>query len=134
MRKMICLVLATACLSMSAMEVSAYAARALPPGQESTEGIAKLKQKLLEVPSGTMVEVKLLNKQKIRGRLEKIDDQGFSLTTSQQGKIVTQTVAFTEVGSVKKAEGGKAGHAVVWMLAGVGVLVVIGVIIAVAQL
>lgn len=134
MHKVISLLLVTAFLGATTIDAWGSAARAVPSGQASTERTAKLKEKLLEVPTGTMIEVRLQNKQKIRGRLGQIDDQGFSITTTQQGKIVTQNVAFAEVNSFRKAEGGKAGRRVVWMLAGVGVLVLIGVIVAVAQL
>lgn len=134
MRKAVCLFLITAFLGATTMEARNQGASAAPPGQASTERVAKFKEKILAVPTGTMIEVRLLNKEKVRGRLGQIDDNGFSLTTSQQGKIVTQNIAFTEVNSFRKLEGGKAGHRVLWMLAGIGVLVVIGVVIAATQL
>jgi hypothetical protein len=134
MHKVICLFLITAFLGATTMEARNEAASAAPPGQESTKRVEKLKEKILAVPTGTMIEVQLLNKQKVRGRLGQIDDNGFSLTTSQQGKIVTQNIAFTEVNSFRKLEGGKAGHRVVWMLAGIGILVVIGIVVWAAQI
>lgn len=134
MLKVTHLLLVTAFLVSMAFGAQESAARAVPPDQQSAEATARLKQRILEIPAGTMVEVKLLNRQKVRGRLGQIDDRGFSLTTAQQGKIVSQTTAFSEVNSFKKIEGGKAGHRVLWMLAGVGVLVVICAVIAATQL
>lgn len=127
-------ILASVLLGVTVMEARTAAALSAPSSNAPAETTAKLKEKLLSVPTGTMIEVKLLNKEKVRGRLGQIDDQGFFLTTSDQGRIVTRNLAFTEVSAVRQVEGGKAGHRVLWMLAGVGALVVIAIVIAAAQL
>jgi len=105
-------------------DVAALAVGAVPAGQAGTEQKPTLKERILEIPSGTMVEVRLLNKQKIRGRLGEITNEGFSLQTAQGDKVETQKIAFTDAKSVKKVEGGKAGHAVLYALAGIGALFV----------
>jgi hypothetical protein len=52
------------------------------------------------------VEIKLANRQKLRGRLGSTTDSGFDLQYTREGKIVTETLAFDSVQSVKLA-----GHA-----------------------
>ncbi len=133
MRKAICLVLATVFFSAATLDARSNKSRAVSSSQSPTERETAIKKKLIEVPPGTMIEVRLLNKQKIRGRLGQVDDQGLTLTTAQEGKIVTQKIAFNEVNSFKNVEPGKGGHKVVWMLAGIGVLVGICAIIAAIQ-
>ena len=84
-----------------------------------------------------MIEVRLLNKEKIRGGLGELANEGFSLTTAQGEKIETQKVSFTDVKSFKRIEGATTGRAVgkglLWGLAGIGVLTVILVIWAVSR-
>lgn len=91
-----------------------------------------MKERLLEVPPGTMIEVRLLNKKKLRGRLGEINDEGFNLTTAQGEKITKARIAFTDLKSFKKVEGKKAGagRIVIYMLAGIGVFVVVAIIMA----
>jgi hypothetical protein len=119
MRDAICLVLVAVFFSATTLEARVGALGPMPGAQESTAK-PTLKERILEVAPGTMIEVKLLNKQKIRGRLGELTDEGFSLTTAQGEKITTQKIAFAEVKSFKKVEGGKAGHAAVYALAGIG--------------
>jgi hypothetical protein len=123
MRNIICLLLVTMIFGTTTLEARVGAAGAVPPGQAGTERKLTMKERILEVPPGTMIEVRLLNKQKIRGRLGELTDEGFSLTTAQGQKIETQKVVFTEVKSFKKVEGGKAGHVILYYaLAGIGAL------------
>ena len=128
MREMICCVLATMLFSTTMLEARVHAALAVSLGQATAEQKPTMKERLLEVPPGSMVEVRLRDKQKIRGRLGEIDDEGFNLTTVQGEKVVKQKIAYTELKSFKKIEGHKAGHALVYTLAGIGVLFVILII------
>jgi hypothetical protein len=121
----VCLALATLLFGCSILEARAAASGTTAPGQTGSDRKATLKERILEIPPGTTIEVRLLNKQRIRGRLGEITDDGFSLTTVQGDKIATQRIAFTELKSFKKLEGGKAGHAVLYGLAGLGVLLVV---------
>jgi hypothetical protein len=125
MRNIICLVLATMLFGMTTLEARVDAAGAVPVGQAGTEKKLTIKERILEVPPGTMIEVRLLNKQKIRGRLGELTDEGFSLTTAQGEKIETQKISFSDLKSFKKVEGGKAGHALLYALAGIGVVFVV---------
>ena len=110
-------------------------ARAGSPTEETTTK-PTMQERILEVPSGTVVEVRLLNKQRLRGRLGEVTNEGFSLQTAQGTMIETQKIAFTDVKNFKPAEGttgSKVGKGVVYGLAGLGVLVVIMVIWALAH-
>ncbi len=133
MRDVICLVLVAVFFCTASLEARVDAAGAVPDAPEESQAKPTLKERLLEVPPGTMIEVKLLNKQKIRGRLGELTDEGFTLTSAQGEKITTQKIAFTEVKSFKKVEGGKGGHAVVYALAGAGAIFVVLLIVALSQ-
>ena len=130
MREMICCVLATMLFGTTVLEAQVHAALAVSLGQTSTEQKPTLKERLLEVPPGTMIEVRLRGKQKVRGRLGELDNEGFNLTTVQGEKVVKEKIGYAEVKSFKKIEGHKAGHALVYTLAGIGVLTVILLIVA----
>jgi len=129
MRDIICLVLVTVFFGTTTLEARVGAAGAVPAGQAGTERKLTMKERILEVPPGSMIEVRLLNKEKIRGRLGELTDEGFSLTTAQGEKIEAKKVAFTDVKSFKKVEGGKAAKTAGWIvlgaLAGLGVLMVV---------
>ena len=135
MRKVICLLLTTAFLGTTAMDARNNAIAAVPTGQASTERQTNLKQKILEVPPGTMIQVRLLNKQKIRDKLGQIDDEGFNLTAVEQGQIVTKKIAFNEMKSFKQVTSAKtkAGHTALYILAGIGVAVLVVAILFAAQ-
>ena len=126
MRNIICLVLVAMLFGTTTLEAKVGAAGAARSGQEGTERKLTPKERILEVQPGTMIEVKLLNKQKLRGRLGEITDEGFSLQTAQGNKIETQKIAFNDLKSFKTVEGGKAAKTAGWIvlgaLAGVGVL------------
>jgi hypothetical protein len=119
------------CLLWAQCGISAKAAapEASPPQKTSDSGQATLKERVLEIPAGTMVEVRLTNREKLRGRLGEISDDGFNLQTAKRDKIETRKIAFDELKSVKKVEGNKgaqtAGYIVLGGLAGVGVLFLI---------
>jgi hypothetical protein len=131
MRNIICLVLATLLFGTTTLQARVGAFDAVPGGQAGSERKPTLKERILEIPPGTMIEVRLLNKQKIRGRFGNLTDEGFSLTTAQGEKIETVKVAFADVKSFKKLEGAKAAKTAGWIvlgaLAGVGALVLIAI-------
>jgi hypothetical protein len=137
MRDIICLVLATLLFATTTLEAKVSAAGAVAPGQAGTEQKPTLKERILEVPPGTMIEVRLLNKEKIRGRLGDLTNEGFSLTTAQGEKIEILKVSFTDMKSFKRLEGATSGKAVgkglLWGLAGIGILTVVLVIWAASR-
>jgi len=93
-----------------------------------------LKAQLIEIPSGAPVEVRLENKQKLRGKLGGVTDAGFDIQTVRDGKIVTSNVRFDEVKSVKHRKGMSTGAKIaVGALAGIGAFVLVVVAIAAAR-
>jgi len=129
MRDTICLLLATILFGQSVLEARVGASARARAGQEQTQAKPTVKERILEVPPGTMIEVRLLDKTKIKGRLGEITDQGFTLQTAQGNKIATQQIAFADLKSFKQV-GGKGGHG--WyILAGVGITVTVIVIAAI---
>jgi hypothetical protein len=133
MRGRISCILAAVLFTTTTLESRGSVLGAISLGRMAAEQPSNLKERLLAVPPGTMIEVRLQTKQKIRGRLGEISDEGFSLTTLQEQKVVKEEIAFADLKSFKKVEGGKAGHRVLWMLAGVGALVLILSVIILAR-
>jgi len=126
MRDLICLVLATMLFGYSTLEARVSASGAVPPGQAESKAKPTVKERILEIPSGTIVEVRLLNKQKLRGRLGEITDEGIALQTAQGNKIETRKIAFNDLKSFKRVQESKAGRTVGWAV--VGVLAGLGVV------
>ena len=137
MRDMILLILISVLFGNSVLEarVGASATGASLP-QETTQK-ATVQERIMEIPPGTMVEVRLMNKHTLRGRLGEVTNEGFSLQTAQGNKVETQKIAFTEVKSLKKVEGEttgkKVGRGVIYGLAGIGVLILIMTIVLLAR-
>ena len=130
MRNLISLILTTTILWATTLEARTNTPPAGPSGNVPAGQSAKIKERLLDVSPGTMIEVRLLNNQKVRGKLGQMNDEGFTLTAVEQGKIVTQTIAFNEVKSFKRVTSAttKTGHTLVYILAGVGALMVVMII------
>jgi hypothetical protein len=93
-----------------------------------------LKEHITQIPAGSIVEVKLAGKQKIRGRLGSITNSGFDLQFTKAGRTVTDTLAFDNVRSVKVVgQGWSTGKKiVVGTLIGAGVIFIIGLIACLA--
>lgn len=93
-----------------------------------------LKTQVIEIPAGSVVEVRLLSKEKLQGRLGQLSDAGFELQAVKDGKIQTQKVAFDQVQSVKvKGRGmGNGAKITLGILAGVGIVFLVFTLIAVA--
>ncbi len=105
------------------------------PTEETTKK-PTLQERILEVPNGSIIEVRLMNKQKVRGKLGEVTNEGFSLQTAQGTKVETQKFTFTDVKSFKLVSGTtatKAGRGLIYALAGIGVLAVVLIIVGVAM-
>jgi len=64
--------------------------------------IETLKHKALEIPAGGLVEVKLLSKEKLRGRMGVVTDLGFSLQYAVGDTVQERQITFQELKSVKE--------------------------------
>src|SRR5271157_3412 len=137
MRDTILLILISVLFGNSVLEarVGASATGASLP-QETTKK-PTVQERIMEIPPGTMVEVRLMDKHKVRGRLGEVTNEGFSLQTAQGNKVETQKIAFTEVKSLKKVEGEttgkKVGKGLIYGLAAAGILLVVIIIVAIAK-
>ena len=80
-----------------------------------------IKEQAVTVSAGSSVEVKLLNGQKLRGRMGEVSATGFVLQSVNGDKAVNRTISFDEAGSIR------AVHHTVRIL-----LIVVGVVAAVA--
>jgi len=108
---------------------------AAPAGQPSRK--LSLKERLLEIPTGSIIEVRTQANEKIRGRLTETTNEGLSVQRFQNGKLETLAIAYSDVKSVKvtaakEPPGGKAGKTAGWIilggLAALGVLMLVGLI------
>lgn len=56
------------------------------------------------MPEGTFIEVRLLDKSKLHGRLDKVEAGGFLITTPTANHLdlLQRRIAFTELKSVKR--------------------------------
>ena len=82
-----------------------------------------LKAKLIEIPTGSVIVVKMNNKEKLRGKLGTITDAGFDVQTVREGKIESLTLTYGSVKSVDRQGKGMstAGKVTLGALAGAGV-------------
>ena len=99
----------------------------LPPEQ-------LLKAALVEIPTGAVIEVKLKDKQKVRGKLGQLSDADLQIQTLQSGKIETRSIALDQIKSVKAQGKGMSTGAKITLgiLAGIGAFFVIIFIVAAA--
>jgi hypothetical protein len=61
-------------------------------------------ERILAMPPQSFIEVKLADKTKVRGRLDKIDTVGFIVTTpaADQASVIERRISFSEVKSVRQ--------------------------------
>jgi hypothetical protein len=106
------------------------------PGGNAQDKGPTIQERLVLLPAGCVVEVKTDLKKKITGRLGALNPDSFELQTAKGANIEKLTLRYDEVKSVKQLDHkgmGTAAKITVGILAGLGVLVVIGIIIAAAH-
>jgi hypothetical protein len=132
---MLCIVLASILFLHSGLEAKAKVHGATSPAQAEAKPI--FKERILEIPPGSMIEVRLVTKEKVRGRLGEVSNEGFSLQTAKGNNIETRKIAFEDLKSIKKVEGAKAaktaGYVTLGVLAGLGAVLLIIIIAVLAQ-
>jgi hypothetical protein len=96
-------------------------------------------ERILAIPPQSFIEVKLADKTKVRGRLDKIDTDGFIVTTpaADQASVIEPRISFSEVKSVKqlKDEPGTGGQiAREAGRTGLKVVIIMGAIVAIGAI
>lgn len=84
---------------------------------------------VLEFAPGTLVEVKLKNKQSLRGRLGEAAPDGFEVQSAQGDRVETKTVSYAEVQSVRALKGDGKGTR---FLAAVGAVFLVLMVVSLA--
>lgn len=95
-----------------------------------------LKEKVVLINSGSVIEVVLKNKEKIRGRMGPVTDTGFDVQYVVKDQTTTRTVPFDDVKKVKQQrdEGMGLGTKIaIGVLAGMGVLLLVSLIAVAAS-
>lgn len=133
----ISMVLLLVTLELGWAGATADVARAASPEQAKTNHKAqKLREKVLEIPPQTMVEVRLKNKKVVKGRLGDISSDSFVVREAVGQRIEDQKIAFDDVKSMKKFEGNKAlrvaGYSAIAMAVALGTAMVISLIVVLA--
>ena len=100
----------------------------------ASQGVGGVERQVRLAPTGSSVEVRLKNNDKLRGKLGSIYDDGFELQATKSGATVR--VAFIDVESVRQKEGMSTRKKVgigLGMFAGLAVLVTYLVVAAIAS-
>ena len=120
-------------LSVNSLPGKPRSVATLHSAQAPTVQKATLKEQVLAIPAGSLVEIRLKTKEKLRGRLVEVSNEAITVKVAKGDKIDERKLAFDELKSIKSVDGGsKAGKVTLYILAGVGVgLVVLFVIAAV---
>ncbi len=127
MRDIICLILATIVFGTTTLQARVGASDVVPSGRAGSQAKATLKEQVSQIPAGSQVEVRLLNKERFRGRLGEVSDEGFTVQVATGNRIETRKVAFSDAKSVKAIERGKKRN----ILLGAGVTFVLLFVLAV---
>ena len=77
-----------------------------------------LQEKVLEIPPGSRVQVRLKNKEKLRGRLGEVSNEGFVVQYARGNQIEERKIGFDEVKSLKVKKDGS--NKILLVLAAVG--------------
>ena len=80
-----------------------------------------VREQVLEIALGSPVEVRLRSKQKLKGRMGEVSDEGFSVQHVKADKLETTKIAFSEVKSIKEVGQSKHSRAKMagWIAVGV---------------
>ena len=98
------------------------------------ERTRKLTEKVSSIPEGTIVQVKTIDNQLLKGRIGELTGTGFSVQTVRNEKVETIGVEYARAKSVKviaragehrRGGAGTAGWVVVGGLAAIGTIAVI---------
>jgi hypothetical protein len=103
-------------LACSLTRNSAFARPANGPG-DRVGNATRLREQVAHLRAGELIEVRLVNRERVHGRLGAVESDGFSLKL-QDRSALERHVAFAELKAVKTMEGTR-GRVAGWIVAGV---------------
>lgn len=101
----------------------------IPAAQAQSPASRSIKEQVLNISAGSVVEVRLADKSKLRGRLGPVTESGFELQSVKGNKINTAQIAFDQVKSIKDTAKKSFGHSVAkgFLIAGIVIGVIMGI-------
>ena len=105
---------------------SAYAAKISAVDTANSAPASKaqtIKEQAVQIPAGSKVEVRLTNKEKLKGRLGAVSDEGIVLKSIKADRTEERKITFAEMTSIKAVKG--LSKAAIGLLVGIGVLVIV---------
>ena len=93
-----------------------------------------LRSQLVAIPTGAFVQVTMLHKKKLRGKLGSVANEAFEIQSVRNGNIETQSVSFGQVKSVKVIDTASRRDKASWIVLGIiagaaAALVIVGIAI-----
>ena len=102
------------------------------PAQQSADSV---KSKVLTIPAGSVVEVRLVDNSKLRGRLGAVSDTGFDLQSIRKNTVETQQIGFDRLKSIKDTQRKSFAHSLAkgFLIAGIVIVSIIGTVAIVCR-
>jgi hypothetical protein len=133
-RRILSVLLASILWVYSGSSVRAETAAAIATSQAGASKKPTLKEQVIQIPAGAQVEVRLHSKERFRGRLVEVGDEGFTLQIAHEGRIETRKISFGDVRSVKQIHRQNTAKYIFFGVAmTVGLLLAVGFIIDAAR-
>jgi len=93
---------------------TSLAARTRVPSQAPASPKPTLQERVLEITPGSLVEVRLKNKEKLRGRLGETSADGFVLKHAKGQQIEERKISFDNLKSIRSIDEGGKGPRAIW--------------------
>lgn len=109
-------------LAASLVEDSMFARPAANGRRDQAGDASRLREQVAHLPAGGLIEVRLVSRERVRGRLGVVESDAFAIRL--QDAASERRIAFADVKSVK-AIPSMRGNVVGWIVAGVVIAVVV---------
>ncbi len=111
------------------MALGLAAQMAIGPGMmaQDLERTSKIIERALTLPEGAAVEVKTLNKKKLRGRVAEIGEESMTVQTTDGAAVHRETLHYSDIQSLKRTD--KPMSPAKAALVTLGVLYAVGLVI-----
>jgi len=95
------------------------------------EDKATVRERVLKIPAGAIVVVRLHDKEKVKGRLGEVTDEAFTVQTATGSETEKRSVSFADVKSIKTAPttGHKVGRGLIIAGVAIGATILVVVIV-----